>query len=272
MPLAVCATPIGNLADVTLRALEELRAADTILCEDTRHTRLLLARHGIEARLLSYHRHNEATRAAELLPRLREGERIALVSDAGLPGINDPGVRLVVAARAAGVEVTVLPGASAVETALVASGLAGEGYSFLGFLPRSGADRARLWTELVGRPYPTVGFESPRRLPALLASLAAVEPERLVAVCRELTKVHEEVVCDTAEVVAERFREAPRGEITVVIGAAAVGPPPSADADLAGAVAAVRRLVEAGAARRTAAGIVAELTGSSRKTLYDASL
>src|SRR5438045_2585401 len=119
MPLAVCATPIGNLADITMRVLEELREADVVLCEDTRHTRVLLERHGIAARLLSYHEHNEAKRSAELLPRLAAGERFALVSDAGLPGISDPGARLVAAALDAGVPVTVLPGASAAETALV---------------------------------------------------------------------------------------------------------------------------------------------------------
>src|SRR5881409_4055360 len=136
MPLVVCATPIGNLEDVTLRLLAELRAADVVLCEDTRHTRVLLARHGIEAQLLSYHEHNEASRVAELLPRLEAGERIALVSDAGLPGVSDPGARLVRAALDAGVPVTVLPGPSAVETALVLSGLATDRYAFLGFLPR----------------------------------------------------------------------------------------------------------------------------------------
>ena len=119
MALAVCATPIGNLEDVTLRVLAELREADVVLCEDTRHTRVLLERHGIQARLLSYHEHNEAKRAAEVLPRLAGGERFALVSDAGLPGISDPGARLVAAALEAGVPVTVLPGPSAVETALV---------------------------------------------------------------------------------------------------------------------------------------------------------
>src|SRR5437762_9776948 len=134
--LALCATPIGNLDDVTLRVLEELRSADVVLCEDTRHTRVLLDRHGIRARLLSYHEHNEAKRTAELLPRLEAGERVALVSDAGLPGISDPGARLIAAAPEAGVEVSVLPGASAVETALVASGFAAERYQFLGFLPR----------------------------------------------------------------------------------------------------------------------------------------
>ena len=136
MPLAVCATPIGNLEDVTLRVLRELAEADVVLAEDTRHTRGLLERHGIRARLLSYHEHNEAKRTAELLPRLQAGERLALVSDAGLPGISDPGARLVAAALEAGVPVTVLPGASAVETALVASGLVGERYQFVGYLPR----------------------------------------------------------------------------------------------------------------------------------------
>src|SRR3954469_18922787 len=194
MPLAVCATPIGNLEDVTLRVLDELRAADVVLCEDTRHTRVLLDRHGISARLLSYHEHNEAKRTAELLPRLEAGERIALVSDAGLPGVSDPGARLVGAALAAGVPVTVLPGPSAVETALVASGLAAERYQFVGFLPRGEKALAGAWEALAAWPWPAVAFESPRRLPAALRSLAAADPEREVAVCRELTKRHEEVV------------------------------------------------------------------------------
>jgi len=173
VPLAVCATPIGNLDDVTLRVLAELRAADLVLCEDTRRTRLLLARHGIDARLSSYHEHNEAARTAEVLPRLQAGERMALVSDAGLPGISDPGARLVGAAIDAGVPVTVLPGASAVETALVASGLVGERYQFLGYLPRAARARAALWDELAGWTHPAVAFESPQRLPATLAGLAA---------------------------------------------------------------------------------------------------
>src|SRR5213596_2782842 len=168
MPLAVCATPIGNLEDVTLRVLDELRSANVVLCEDTRHTRGLLERHGIAARLLSYHEHNEAARTAELLPRLQAGERIALVSDAGLPGISDPGARLVAAALEAGVTVTVLPGASAVDTALVASGFAAERYQFVGFLPRGEQALRRAWADLGRWPWPAVAFESPRRLPATL--------------------------------------------------------------------------------------------------------
>ena len=268
MPLAVCATPIGNLEDVTLRVLAELAAADTVLCEDTRHTRGLLQRHGIGARLVSYHEHNEARRTAELLPRLEAGERLALVSDAGLPGVSDPGGRLVRAALEAGVEVTVLPGPSAVETALVASGLVAEQYRFLGFLPRGEKQLAALWEELAGWPWPAVAFESPQRLPATLRSLAAAQPQREAAVCRELTKRFEQVARGTAAELADRFSEPPKGEIALVVGPGAGGPPVAG----AAAVAVVAELVEAGLPRRRAAELVARLTGISRKHLYDASL
>ncbi len=184
MPLAVCATPIGNLEDVTLRVLRELAEADLVLCEDTRRTRVLLERHGISARLTSYHRHNEAKRTAEVLPRLRAGERIALASDAGLPGVSDPGARLVAAALEAGVAVTVLPGPTAVATALVASGFVAERFQFLGYLPRGAKPLRELWVELSHWPYAAVAFESPKRLPASLASLAEALPDRPVAVCR----------------------------------------------------------------------------------------
>jgi len=267
VPLAVCATPIGNLEDVTLRVLAELRAADVVLCEDTRHTRTLLQRHGIEARLLSYHEHNEAARTAELLPRLEAGERIALVSDAGMPGINDPGARIVRAALEAGVPVTVLPGPSAVETALVASGLVAERYQFLGFLPRGAKALDAVWEDLCRFDWPAVAFESPRRLTATLRSLAAADPERPVAVCRELTKRFEEVVHGTAAEVAERFLEPPKGEITLVIGAGREVEP---DADAA--LAAVAELVEAGVSRKHAAELVARLTGVARNRLYRGSL
>src|SRR5215510_2009320 len=211
MPLAVCATPIGNLEDVTLRVLAELRAADVVLCEDTRHTRVLLDRHGISARLLSYHKHNEAKRTAELLPRLQGGERVALVSDAGLPGISDPGARLIAAALEAGVPVTVLPGPSAAETAIVASGFQADRYQFVGFLPRGAKALRTLWDELAQWPHPVVAFESPQRLPATLRSLAGADPDRRVAVCRELTKKFEEVVRGPAREVAARFSTPPKG-------------------------------------------------------------
>jgi 16S rRNA (cytidine1402-2'-O)-methyltransferase len=266
VPLAVCATPIGNLEDVTLRVLSELRAADVVLCEDTRRTRILLDRHEIRpARLVSYHRHNEARRDDELLPALVEGARVALVSDAGLPGVNDPGGRLVASALAAGVEVTVLPGPSAVETALVASGLAGEQYRFLGYLPRRRAEQEALWRELEGWPHPAVAFESPRRLPATLASLAAAAPTRTVAVCRELTKRFEEVARGPAAELAERFRTAPKGEVTLVLGP---GPGVPAEARLGEALEAVGELVRAGVPRRQAVGLVGRLTGAPRNELY----
>jgi 16S rRNA (cytidine1402-2'-O)-methyltransferase len=262
MPLAVCATPIGNLEDVTLRVLDELRSADVVLCEDTRHTRVLLERHRISARLLSYHEHNEAKRTAELVPRLQAGERVALVSDAGLPGISDPGARLVAAALDAGVPVTVLPGASAVETALVASGFGAERYQFVGFLPRGANALRSLWEEVARWPHPVVAFESPRRLPATLRSLAEADSQRPVAVCRELTKKFEEVVRGSSADVAARFPQAPKGEITLVLG------PASAREDTEAGVDAVAELVAAGVARRQAADVVARLTGAARNELY----
>jgi 16S rRNA (cytidine1402-2'-O)-methyltransferase len=270
MPLAVCATPIGNLEDVTLRVLAELAAADVVLCEDTRHTRGLLQRHGIEARLLSYHEHNEAQRTAELLPRLEAGERVALVSDAGLPGVSDPGARIVRAALDAGVDVTVLPGPSAVETALVASGLVAEQYRFLGFLPRGEKRLAALWEELKAWPWPAVAFESPQRLPATLRSLAGADPGREAAVCRELTKRFEEVARGTAAELAERFAEPPKGEITLVVGPAAVRGARGEDEERA--LAAVAELVAAGVPRKRAAEIVSGLAGIPRNRLYKGSL
>jgi 16S rRNA (cytidine1402-2'-O)-methyltransferase len=268
MPLAVCATPIGNLDDITLRVLRELEETDLVLCEDTRRTRALLSRHGISARLLSYHEHNEARRAAEVLPRLRAGERIALVSDAGLPAISDPGARLIDAALEAGIPMTVLPGPSAVETAIVASGFSCNRYQFLGFLPRGGRALRVLWEELRDWPHTAVAFESPRRLPATLRSLAQVLPERPVAVCRELTKAFEEVVRGTPGEVAGRFENPPKGEITLILGPTAAG----GTEDEGEALSAVAELVAAGLPRKQAADVVARLTGHPRNVLYRSTL
>jgi 16S rRNA (cytidine1402-2'-O)-methyltransferase len=267
VPLAVCATPIGNLEDVTLRVLAELRAADLVLCEDTRRTRKLLERHGIQARLLSYHEHNEAKRTEELLPGLVAGERIALVSDAGLPAVSDPGARLIGAALGAGVPVTVLPGPSAVETALVVSGFDTDRFQFLGYLPRTAGERKALWDELARWPHAVVAFESPQRIGASLGSLAEALPERPVAVCRELTKRYEEVVRGPATKVVARFLGDVKGEITVVIGPGALG-----GVDEGEAADAVAELVAAGASRRTAADVVSGLTGVARNRLYRGSL
>jgi 16S rRNA (cytidine1402-2'-O)-methyltransferase len=242
-----------------------------VLCEDTRHTAGLLERHGIAAagRLRSYHQHNEAGRVAELLPALEAGARVALVSDAGLPAINDPGARLVAAALDRAIPVTVLPGPSAVETALAASGLAGDQYRFVGYLPRRDAERNALWSELANWPHPVVAFESPRRLPAVLESLAAMMPTREVAVCRELTKRFEDVVRGSATEVAARFDFPPKGEITIVLGAAPLLGARPADTMAASAVA---ELVAAGFPRRRAAALVSRLTGVSKNELYKTGL
>ena len=269
MPLVVCATPIGNLGDVTLRVLDALRDADAVLCEDTRRTQILLDRYEIRARrLVSVHRHNEARRVSELLPLIAAGETHALVSDAGLPGVNDPGGRLLEAAIAEGMDVTVLPGPSAVETALVASGLAAAQYRFLGYLPRRDAELDALWDASRSWDFAAVAFESPRRLAKSLARLARADPLRQVAVCRELTKLHEEIVRGTAAELAARFASAAtRGEVTMV-----VGPGEAVAPELGDAVAAVEELVAGGATRRAAVDVVARLAGVSRNALYRRSL
>jgi 16S rRNA (cytidine1402-2'-O)-methyltransferase len=263
--LVVCPTPIGNLEDVTLRVLSALREADVVACEDTRRTRVLLDRYGVKARLVSYHEHNERGRAAELVRRMREGAVVALVSDAGMPLISDPGFLLVRGCVAAGLPVEVLPGPSAVITALVASGLPADEWHFHGFLPRKKGDLRRVLTEPGGT---LVAFESPRRVAATLALLAELDPDREVAVCRELTKAHEEVARGSAAELAARYRGAPpKGEVVLVLG------PPSESRDspeLPAGLDALRRLVDAGAHPRKAAAVVAELTGGSANRLYGA--
>ena len=273
--LVVCPTPIGNLEDVTLRVLAALREADVVACEDTRRTRILLDRYGVKGRLVSYHEHNERARAGALVDRMRAGETVALVSDAGMPLISDPGYVLVRACVAAGLPVEVLPGPSAAITALVASGLPADEWHFHGFLPRKKGELRGVLSEPGGT---LVAFESPRRLPGTLALLASLDPDRLVAVCRELTKVHEEIVRGTASELADRYAEAPpRGEVVLVVGPAGAGEGPSAaarEAQREGAepagLDALRRLVAAGAKPRPAASVVAELTGGKANELYRA--
>src|SRR5438477_12453019 len=200
--LVVCPTPIGNLEDVTLRVLSALRDADVVACEDTRRTRVLLDRFGVRAHLVSYHEHNEDTRARELVERMRAGETVGLGSEAGMPLVSDPGFVLVREAVAAGLAVEVLPGPSAVLTALVASGLPSAQWRFVGFLPRKAAELR----SVLSAPETIVAFESPRRLGK---SLAAIEPARQVAVCRELTKMHEEIVRGPAGELASRYAAEP---------------------------------------------------------------
>jgi 16S rRNA (cytidine1402-2'-O)-methyltransferase len=263
--LLVCATPIGNLGDVTLRVLDALREADAVACEDTRRTAALLARHDLHPPLLSLHEHNEARSAPAIVARVLAGERIALVSDAGMPLVSDPGARLVAAAVEAGAPVEVLPGASAVTAAAAASGLLsgapeGAGFCFAGFLPRGAGPLTVAVERLDATGLPVVAFESARRLPATLRALAERQPDRRAAVCRELTKLHEEVARGRLAQLAERFSSPPRGEVTLVLAACpprAPQPPEDALAELAEVLGA-----------RRAAELAGRLTGLPRNRLY----
>ena len=258
--LIVCPTPIGNLEDVTLRVLAALREADIVACEDTRRTRVLLDRYGVGGTLVSYHEHNERQRSAELVRKMRDGAVVALVSDAGTPLVSDPGFVLVQACVAAGLAVEVLPGPSAALAALVASALPADRWRFVGFLPRK---KGELQTAFSG-PETLVAFESPRRVAASLQVLAALDPERPVAVARELTKVHEEVVRGTAAELAARYADdAPKGEVALVVGGA-----PTAAGEIGPALDALKRLVDAGAKPRPAASVVSDLTGVPANRLY----
>lgn len=216
--LYLVATPIGNLEDLTYRAHRVLREADVIACEDTRHTRLLLTRYGISTPLVSYHEHNEARRAPELLKRLRGGETVALVSDAGTPALSDPGYALIRQAIAENIPVVAIPGASAITAALTVSGLPPDRFLFLGFLPRKTGERRRILAEVAQWPWTLVIFEAPHRIAATLDELRAVLGDRRVALVRELTKRFEEVVRGTVTEALERLRAAaPRGEFTIVL-------------------------------------------------------
>ena len=263
--LTVCPTPIGNMEDVTPRVREALVDADYIACEDTRRTGTLLDRLGISPppRLVSNHEGNEASRAPELARRVARGSRVALVSDAGMPAISDPGFRLIRACLDRDLEVEVLPGPSVVPVALVASGLPTDRWRFEGFLPRRSGEMERVLrsTETV------IAFESPRRISESLAALAAIAPDRPAAVCRELSKLHEEVSRGSLGVLARRFRGDVKGEIVLVIGPAASG---DHDKDVGFAVDALRHLVQSGARPRAAASVVAALTGTRANDLYKA--
>jgi len=260
--LIVCPTPIGNLEDVTLRVLSALREVDVVACEDTRRTRVLLERYGVSATLVSYHEHNERARATQLVDRMQKGDVVALVSDAGTPLVSDPGFVLVRACVAAGLAVEVLPGPSAVMSALVASALPSDTWRFVGYLPRKRGSLA----DLLRAPETIVAFESPNRVAASLAVLAQVDSERPVVVCRELTKLHEEIVRGTAGEMAARYAsEPPRGEVVLVLGGA-----PAAAPELGPALEALRKLVAAGAKPRPASSVVASLTGTKANALYRA--
>jgi 16S rRNA (cytidine1402-2'-O)-methyltransferase len=262
--LIVCPTPIGNVDDVSERIRRTLAEADIVACEDTRRAGRLYERLEIpRPRLVSNHEGNEAERARQLAAQIERGAKVALISDAGTPVISDPGYRLLRTCIDHDLEIEVLPGPSAVTTALVASGLPADRWRFEGFLPRRAGELERVLTS----PETVVAFESPRRLPDSLTALAALAPDRPAAVCRELTKLHEEVARGTLAELARHFRDDVKGEIVVVIGAAAssAGAP-----DVAFAVDALRRLVQSGARPRAAASVVAALTGTRANELYRA--
>jgi 16S rRNA (cytidine1402-2'-O)-methyltransferase len=260
--LTVCPTPIGNLEDLSPRVRRALSDADLVACEDTRRAGLLFERLDISRpRLVSNYEGNETERAFQLAQQIERGAKVALVSDGGTPAISDPGYRLIRTCIERDLEVEVLPGPSAVTTALVASGLPPDRWRFEGFLPRRAGELERV----LRSAETVIAFESPRRLPASLAALASLAPNRPAAVCRELTKLHEEVARGTLGELARQFRDEVKGEIVVVVAPAASGPTAP---DIAFAVDALRRLVQSGARPRAAAAVVAALTGTRANDLY----
>jgi 16S rRNA (cytidine1402-2'-O)-methyltransferase len=263
--LYLVATPIGNLGDVTLRALETLAGVDVVACEDSRVTRRLFDRYGIATPLVPYHDHNAAAARPKLLGRLATGTAVALVSDAGTPLISDPGYKLVRAAQEAGHPVTAVPGASAVLAALATAGLPTDRFHFAGFLPpREAARRARIG-ELADLPATLVLFETGPRIAAMLSDLAAGLGARPAAVCRELTKLHEEVRRADLDALARRYQEGAetRGEFVVV-----VGPPDDSPAVDSAQLDALLQRALAGASLKTAVDEVTAATGQNRRLVY----
>jgi 16S rRNA (cytidine1402-2'-O)-methyltransferase len=263
--LIVCPTPIGNLDDITVRVREALVAADFIACEDTRRTGSLLDKLGIRPAppLISNHEGNEGPRATELAQRIERGDVVALVSDAGMPAVSDPGYKLIRRCIERDLDITVLPGPSVVPVALVASGLPTDRWRFEGFLPKRSGEMERV----LRSAETVIAFESPRRVGESLAALAAIAPDRPAAVCREMTKMHEEVSRGSLAELARRFRGDVKGEIVLVIAPAAAE---EHDRDVGFAVDALRHLVQSGARPRAAASVVAALTGTRANDLYRA--
>ena len=218
LPLTLIATPIGNLGDLTIRAIETLKQCDAVIAEDTRRASQLLAHLEIRKPLTSFHEHNEERRLAELIRRMQSGEKLALVTDAGTPSVSDPGFRLVRACISAGIDYTVLPGPSAVVTALVGSGFPPVPFSFGGFLPSSGSGRRSELRKATAASCTSIYFESPHRLIDCLEDLAAIDPKSRVCVARELTKIHEECRIGAPLELLSYYREVPpRGEVTLLI-------------------------------------------------------
>ena len=252
--LYIIATPIGNLEDITLRALRVLRQAELIACEDTRHTQKLLNHFGIKTPTQSYHQHNEAARAQELIKRVAAGERIALVSDAGMPGISDPGERVIRAAVECGLNVVAIPGASALVSALVASGLSTGSFRFIGFLPARSGERRSALESLRNGAETLVIYEAPHRILEMLADVEKTfGPDRRIAIARELTKVHEEFLRGTVNDVAAELRKRAtiKGEMTIMI--AGKQPGAAAQPQRGGLVQRMREVMDSGSLDEKAA-------------------
>jgi 16S rRNA (cytidine1402-2'-O)-methyltransferase len=263
--LYLVATPIGNLEDITLRALRVLREVSLIAAEDTRHTAVLLAHYGITTPTLSYHQHNRAARREQILAALTIGD-VALVSDAGTPGLSDPGSELVRAVQEQGGQVTPAPGAAAALAAVVASGLVPGPFTYLGFPPTAAAERRVFFARLALSPYPTVLYEAPHRVGATLRALLAACGDREVAVARELTKLHEEIRREPLSAALAHFQATPpRGEFTLVVAGTPVGERTGDDAT---GEETLRRLLAAGLAPTAAAKEAARLTDRPRGELY----
>jgi len=263
--LYVVATPIGNLDDITARAIRTLREVDRIVCEDTRHTRRLLDHFGISKPLVSYHEHNEQERAEELLAELAAGRNIALVSDAGTPLIADPGYRLVAQARAQGITVCPIPGPSALLTALSASGLPTDAFYFGGFLPAKKTQRRKTLEEMKDYPATLVFYEAPHRILEALDDVASILGARRIALARELTKIHEEFLVGEPAEVREALAKRPsiKGEITLMIGKAEAAEPDATPIETA-----FDKLLAAGVPRMEAMKTLARERGLSKRDVY----
>ncbi len=264
--LYLVATPIGNLQDITYRAVETLHRVDLIACEDTRHTRKLLTHYRISNRTVSYHEHNERERAEELLDRLAAGESVAVVTDAGTPGIADPGFRIAERAAASGIDVVAVPGATAFVAAAVVSGLPTDSIFFGGFLPSKKGERRRRLEEIADIPATIVFYETPHRIERALADCLEILGDRPAAMARELTKLHEEVIRgDLSEIAAASAADPPRGEIVLVIGRGTQVSKPSGEATAAELFA---ELTSAGAERKAAIKQVAKMLGIPKAEAY----
>ena len=266
MPLYLVATPIGNLEDITYRAVRVLTEVDLIACEDTRHTRKLLDHYGISKPTVSYHEHNEMERSAELVERMQAGASVALVSDAGMPLVSDPGYRLVRAAVEAGIPVVPIPGPSAALAALAASGLPTDAFHFAGFLPSKPVQRAKVLESLAEEHATLIFYEAPHRLLEALESIEEALGPRPVVVAREITKLHEEFLRGTAAEIRARMdhADAVKGEITILIGKATAPPPDDRPLEEA-----VEELVRDGIPRMDAIKQVARRRGLSKREVYD---